>query len=109
MSVTSLLKHSCSTARNVAVGTNGRKQYQALLANVRCMFTPMSAQASVQNQFDVGFGWDVFFPDGTDVQIGDKLTWNGRTYLVRGRQPFTGYGRVSYLEVSAETEQANGQ
>lgn len=104
-----MLKHRCTVARNQAVGTNGRKAYSTVQSSVACLFLPMSSVASIQNGYSVGFSWDIYAKDGTDIQIGDRLTWNGKTYLVRGKQPFTGFGRVSYLKVSAETERANVQ
>ncbi|MGO4470338.1 hypothetical protein AB4Y95_00165 [Arthrobacter sp. M-10] len=76
---------------------------------VPCLFLPMSAQAAIQNGYSVGFAWNIYVDDGTDIQIGDKLTWNSVTYLVRGRQPFTGLQLVSHLKISAETERTNGQ
>jgi hypothetical protein len=104
-----LLQHSCDVARNQAVGTNGRKSYVALSTGLPCLFLPMSAQAAVQNGFSVGFGWDVYVDDGTDIQIGDKLTFSGTTYIVRGKQPYTGLQLVSHVHLTAETEHANGQ
>lgn len=103
-----LLNHTCDVARNQAVGTNGRKQYVTIASNVPSLFLPMSRQAAVQNQFDIGNSWDIYFDDGTDVQVGDRLTFNGTKYLVAGRQPFTGLGIVSHLHVMAQTEKANG-
>jgi hypothetical protein len=73
------------------------------------MFLPMSAQAAIQNSFSVGFAWDIYFNDGQDIQIGDKLTYNGQTYIVRGKQPFAGLPVVAHLHITAETEHANGQ
>lgn len=104
-----LLLHTCDVARNQAVGTNGRKQFSSLYATVPSLFLPMSAQAAIQNGFSVGFAWDIYFNDGIDVQIGDKLTYSGQTYIVRGRQPYAGLPIVSHLRITAETEHANGQ
>jgi hypothetical protein len=103
------LFHTCDVARNQAVGTNGRKAYSPIAARVACLFLPMSTQAAIQNQFSIGYAWDIYFSDGTDVQVGDKLTYSGQTYIVRGRQPYAGIPLVSHLHITAETEHANGQ
>lgn len=104
-----LLDHSCTVARNQAVGTNGRKAYATVAINVPCLALPMSAQAAIENGFSVGSSYDVYFSDGADIQTGDKLTVNGGVLFVRGRQPFTGLlAPVSHLHVMATTEGANG-
>ncbi|MEB0287227.1 hypothetical protein QN355_11745 [Cryobacterium sp. 10S3] len=103
------LFHVCDVARNQAVGTNGRKQFSSLYTAVPSLFLPMSAQAAIQNGYSVGFAWDIYVDDGTDIQIGDKLTYSGQTYIVRGRQPYAGLPIVSHLHLMAETEHANGQ
>ena len=69
----------------------------------------MSAQSAIQNSFSVGFGWDIYFADGADIQMGDKLSYGGQAYIVRGRQPFSGIPMASHLHITAETEHANGQ
>jgi hypothetical protein len=101
------LVHTCNVARNVAVGTNGRKSYQALSNGLPCLFLPMSAYSAVQNGYTVGSAFNVYFNDGTDVQVGDKLTYNGQSYIVRGREVFTGIPVVSHIKVTAVTENAH--
>lgn len=103
------LQHQCDVARNQAVGTNGRKQMTTVHTAIACLFLPMSPQAAIQNNYSVGTAWDVYVDDGTDIQIGDMLTWNSATYIVRGRQPFTGLPVVSHIRLAAVTEHANGQ
>lgn len=102
-----LLEHTCDVARNQAVGTNFRKQYVTITTGVRCLFLPMSRQAAIQNQFDVGYSWDVYFDDGVDIQVGDRLTYSGTTYIVAGRQPYSGLAWVSHLHIMAQTENAH--
>jgi len=104
-----LLVHNCDIARNQPVGTNGRRSFVTLTTAVQCLFLPMTAQAAVQNGFSVGFAWDIYFLDGTDVKIGDRLTQNGQTYIIRGKQPYLNMPFVSHLHMTAETEHANGQ
>lgn len=108
MTVLTMLRHMCSTQRVQAVGTNGRQGFTSLLTNVPCKFRPLGAQASIQNNIEVGYGFSVVFEDGTDVQVGDRLIWNAANYLVKGRAALTGYGVVSYLRVVAESEHSNG-
>jgi hypothetical protein len=101
------LEHTCSTQRQkpIAGSTNGRKTFVPYLSTVACLFLPMSPQATIQNGFDIGTGWSVFFDDGTDVQVGDKLVFNSNSYLIKGPpRPFTGLPLVSHIEVSAVTE-----
>lgn len=102
------LVHTCSTARTQAVGTNGRKQMSTNLTGVSCLFLPMSAYAAVQNGYDVANAWNVYFNDGIDVQVGDKLTFDGISYLVRGVKRFTSMPFISHMEVAATTENAHG-
>jgi hypothetical protein len=101
------LFHSCSTQRNAAVGTNGRKSFSNNLSSVRCLFLPMSSFSAIQNGFTVGSAYDVYFDDGTDVAVNDRLIWSGNTYLVKGVQRFTGLPTVSHIKVTAVTENAH--
>lgn len=101
------LVHNCSTSRTQKVGTNGRKTMSTLLPSVDCLFLPMSAYTAVQNGYDVGSAWNVYFNDGIDVQVGDKLTCSGNSYLVRGVRKFSGFPAVSHIEVAATTENAH--
>jgi hypothetical protein len=80
----------------------------ANLSAVPCLFLPMSPEAAIRNNFEVGYGFNVFFEDGTDIRVGDRLIWNGTRYLVRGLQAYTGMPNVSYLGVLAETEHSSG-
>lgn len=104
-----MLRHRCDTARNTALGTNGRHIPTPHLTGVRCAFMPMSAEAAVRNGFDVGFGWYVYAASSADILIGDRLTWNGETYIVKGKKPYLQFGGTSHIEFTAETEHANGQ
>lgn len=104
------LDHTCSIQRNTAIGTNGRKGFTAKASGLRCLFLPMSRQAAIQNGFDVGYTWDVYFDDGTDVKVGDRLVWNGTNYIVNGKQAFTGLAAaVNHVHLTATTENSNGQ
>jgi hypothetical protein len=101
------LRHTCSTSRVQTLGTNGRKTMAAYLSSVPCLFLPMSNFSQIQNNFDIGTGWNVYFNDGTDVQVGDKLTFGGSSYLVRGSKAYTGLPMVSHLEIAAVSENAH--
>lgn len=102
------LDHQCSIERKVAQGT--KKVFSPLSSGMRCLFLPMSAQAAIQNGFDVGYSWDVYFEDGTDVRVGDRLVYNGGKYLVNGKRDFTGLAApVNHIHLLVTTENANGQ
>jgi hypothetical protein len=108
-----VLVHTASITRKatVAGSTNGRQAMPTtpLYTNVPCLALPMSAVAAVQNGFDVGQAWTVMFNDGQDVKAGDKITVNGMSLIARGIKPFADLPIVGHVEVSAETENANGQ
>lgn len=104
-----ILLHACDVARSQAVGTNGRRQLATVQTAVPCTFVPMSAKSSIDHNFAVGFGWDIYFDDGADIRSGDRLSWNGGTYIVSGTQPFIGFPGVSHVRVAAETEHGNVQ
>jgi hypothetical protein len=101
------LVHTCTTSRAQAIGTNGRKGYQANLKTTSCLFLPMSAYSAIQNGYTVGSAYHVYFSDGTDVQVTDKLLFNGQTYIVRGREAFTSIPVVSHLKIASVTENAH--
>jgi hypothetical protein len=69
----------------------------------------MGAVAAVQNGFDVGNAWNIYFEDTTDIKVGDRVTANGLTLIVRGKPPYLNLPLVSHIQVSAETEYANEQ
>jgi hypothetical protein len=101
------LLHICTTERNQSVGTNGRKGYQAHLTGVHCLFLPMSSYSAIQNGYTVGRTFDVFFDEGTDIQVNDRLSWNSGTYLVKGAELFAALPIVAHLKVTAVTENAH--
>lgn len=103
-----MLRHRCDLARMATVGTNGRKAPSTLYTNVSCLFMPMSDRAAVEGNYTVGQAWNVYFSPTADIKRGDKLTYNGTTYLVRGLKPYSGFGAMSYQQAAVETEQANG-
>lgn len=97
-----LFEHTADLARNVAVGTNGRKQLAALYTGVDCLALPMDARRAVDNGYSVGKAWDVFFAVDQDVKVGDQITVLGRALIVQGVQPFAvpdvGHTRVAAVE-----------
>jgi hypothetical protein len=68
------------------------------------MVIPMSNATTIEHEFSLGRGFSFYFADGADVQIGDRLTFNGSTYDVRYTKPYSGFGATSYLEVLTEQE-----
>lgn len=98
-----MLVHSCDISRNAVVGTNGRRALQALYSGISCLALPMNAQTSIQNQFELGRGYDFYFNDGQDVKVGDKLAWSGDTYVVSAVQKYI-VPVVAYVHALAKQE-----
>lgn len=101
------LNNTATIARNVALGTNGRRQFSDLYTGVACLLLPLSRQAAVHQNMEPGRSFDVFFNDGTDVLVGDKLTISGVAYIVKGIEAFQ-VPVVSHVRALCETEHANG-
>lgn len=97
------LQHTCDVSRNAPVGTNGRRQLTLIYEGVRCLALPMSTQATLQNGFDLGRGYDFYFDPSADVKVGDKLDFDGDTYIVSGRQNFK-VAFVGHIHVTAQQE-----
>jgi hypothetical protein len=83
-----LLEHTCTIKRNVAVGTNGRRQIENLYTGIPCLALPMGLSTAIANGFSLGQAYDVFFAEGQDVKAGDKLVIDGENYTVKGVQTF---------------------
>lgn len=98
-----LLSHTCTISRNTAVGTNGRHALAEVTADVPCLVIPMNAQTSIQNQFELGRGYDFYFNVDQDVRVGDKLAWSGDTYVVSARQVYN-LPMVQHIHVAAKQE-----
>lgn len=98
------LEHTCSTRRNVPVGTNGRHEVQDHLNDIRCLFLPLTTRATVENGFSLGRGYEVFFDTATDVKPGDRLTRNGLSYTVRHVQNFDTNPIIAHLHAYAEQD-----
>ena len=99
-----LLDHTCDIARTQAVGTNGRRQMASLYTGIPCLALPMNNTTAIQNQFSIGRAYDFYFADRQDVKNGDKLTWNGSTFIVKVVQPFTGLAFGSHIRTMCEQE-----
>lgn len=101
------LAHTCDISRTQTLGTNGRRQMAALYTGIDCLFLPMSTRTSIDNGFSLGKGFDVYFEDGQDVKVGDKLVYTGSSFAVRYIQPFSGLaGGVSHIRALVEQELA---
>jgi hypothetical protein len=107
MSVPAMLRHRCDISRLQTVGVN-QKSMSQLYTSLPCLFMPMSDRQAVEGGYTVGQAWTVYFSPATDIKRGDKLTYNGATYLVRGVRPYDNFGALSYRSAAVETEQANG-
>lgn len=98
-----LLSHTCTISRNTALGTNGRHALAEVATVVSCLAIPMNAQTTIQNGFELGRGYDFYLNMGQDVRVGDKLTWNGDTYVVSARQVYD-LPMVQHIHVAAQQE-----
>ncbi len=83
-----LLQHTCNINRDAAVGTNGRTAKQALYTAVSCLVLPMNSNTAIQNKFELGRAYDIYFADGQDVKPGDQLVYNGSNFMVKVVQPY---------------------
>ncbi len=97
------LSQTCTINRNVAVGTNGRSQKQALYTNVPCLALPMSSHTAIENKFDLGRAFDINFAEGQDVKIGDQVVIGSSTYDVKYIRSYT-TPTIGYVLTMCEEE-----
>lgn len=83
-----MLEHICDIKRDSAVGTNGRTSKQTVYTAVSCLVLPMNTNTAIQNKFELGRAYDIYFADGQDVKPGDQLVYNGSNFMVKVVQPF---------------------
>jgi hypothetical protein len=98
------LIHTCDIQRDQALGTNGRRKVATISTGNPCLFLPLGTATSIQLSFSLGRGYEVYFNDGMDVKIRDKLLFNGSSFVVRFVLPFIGMPFVSHMRVMAEQE-----
>lgn len=99
-----LFYHSVSVSRMASTGQGISKTQQALYTGIQCNVQPLDNQSTIDNGWEYGQGYNVFFDDGTDIKKGDKLTWGSVTLIVQGVKQFTGLPRLSHLEVLCQRE-----
>lgn len=99
-----LLNHSCDIWRTVAVGTNGRSEMQELHTDVRCLVLPMGANATIQNDLQIGRAYEVSFAPDADIQVGDRIMWNGSRLSVKYVRDYRNTPPVSHFEAVCEQE-----
>lgn len=99
-----LYPHTCNVKRGQAVGTNGRYSKAVIHTDLACLFTPMSSQVEIQNGFEPGRGWDVYFQDtATDIKTGDQLVYNGQSFNVSAVRSYD-VPRVGHLHCQVSQE-----
>lgn len=96
------LVHYCDIKRSVAVGTNGRTQMQTLYKDVSCLVLPLNTTTTMQNEFELGKGYEANFDDDVDIRTADQIIWNGQTYAVRTIEPFIGIPIVAHIRALCE-------
>lgn len=98
------LTHVCDTYRMTATGEGISKVMQVNLTDVRCLALPMSNQSTVQNGWDWGQGYDVYFNSGVDIKKGDKLQVGSLTLIVQGIKDYSNTPPVSHLQAACQRE-----
>lgn len=102
-----LLNHTCDIYRMQAIGdSTTRKSMQLLTSGVRCLGLPLGANVTIQNEMQLGRAYQFNFAPGTDVQVGDRLLWNGAKVSVKYVRPYVNTPPVSHIEVMCEQEVA---
>lgn len=101
-----MLEHTCDIYRMASTGQGISKASQLFATNIPCLALPMDNQSSIQNNFDYGQGYTVYFDDGTVILKGDKLQVGALTLIVQGVKVFSGLIDVSHVEVMAQREDA---
>lgn len=101
-----LFPHRASIKRSQAIGTNGRRQQVILATDAVCLFVPMASRAEIENGYEIGTGYDVYFKGtGQDVKTGDQLVWDGGTFNIRGVRTYA-VPRIGHKHVLATREGA---
>lgn len=101
-----VFKHYCGIKRSVALGTNGRKQKETISTSNRCLILPMPTRAEIQNGFTIGTAYDCYFANkDQDVQQGDQIIWNAKTFNVRAVAHYD-VPRVGHVHVQMTKETA---
>jgi len=101
-----LLNQTCTIQRNVAVGTNGRRQMADLYTAVPCLALPMGLSTAIANNFSLGRAYDVYFSDGQDIKPSDKLKIGTDRYTVKGTEVFT-VPLIGHIRALCEQEVSN--
>lgn len=58
----------------------------------------------MENGFEVGTGYDIYFPPSEDVRRGDQLTFDGKKFDVRHVQDFTQVPSIAHKHATASCE-----
>ncbi len=98
-----LLNSTCTINRDAAVGTNGRTAKATLYTGVSCLAIPMNSNTAIQNKFEIGRGYDIYFADGQDVKPGDQIVYGGSNFMVKAVQPFNA-PPVSHVRTMCQQE-----
>lgn len=97
-----LLNHTCTVSRDTPVGTNGRMKMQLYKTGIRCLALPMGSAVTIQNEMQMGRGFEVSMGPGEDIKVGDQLSCNGMTLSVKYIRDYTNVPPVSHLELVCE-------
>jgi hypothetical protein len=66
----------------------------------------MGANATIQNDLQVGRAYEVQFGPDADIQVGDRIVWNGSNLSVKYVRDYRNTPPVSHFEAVCEQEVA---
>lgn len=107
MTLLSMLTERCDVARNQPLGTNGRHEFQSVATGVACKFLPLAMEVVLSMNFTVGSTFTVYMASASNVLPADRLTKDGKTYLVRSVNRYEHNSKTSHFELIVETEKSN--
>jgi hypothetical protein len=99
-----MLYHSCEIQRMSSTGQGISKTMQPLATGVPCLAIPMDNQSTIDNGWEWGQGYDVYFDETQDVKKGDKIIVNGATLIVQGVKDYSGFAMVSHKQTMCQRD-----
>jgi hypothetical protein len=100
-----LFYHTVDVQRMATTGQGISKEMTPLYTGIQCNVQPADNQTAIDNGWNFGQAYNVFFDDGTDIKKGDKILFGGMVLIVQGTKPFTGLPRLSHVEVLCQKEE----
>lgn len=95
-----MLRHTCNISRLADAGGMKRTQ-QALYTGVACTVIPLDNKTALEYSLIPGKAF-ALYTNHTDIKVTDKVTCNGLDYVVRGSNPYAGFGNVDHTFIALE-------